>query len=310
MKDPVIQVSAFRKTYGDVVAVDGISFDVQAGEIFGLLGPNGAGKTTTLECLEGIRAPDSGTLRVAGVDPTREPRRLRNVIGVQLQSAGLPESITPDEAMRLFCAYHGVAPRTDLLERLGLAEKRGAQFYELSTGQQRRLALALAIAHSPQVLFLDEPTAGLDVATRVELHELVRELQAGGTTIILATHDMAEAEEMSDRVAILVNHRLATIGTPIEITATGAGLTKVSVHTQNASLSDPAIAFPAVSQRAAKDGYDIFYSTDIGPTVSAMIARIEAQQDTLIDLRVERPSLEDRFLEITTPATMSNGGQG
>ena len=310
MTDPVIQVSAFRKAYGDFVAVDGISFDVQQGEIFGLLGPNGAGKTTTLECLEGIRAPDSGTLRVAGVDPTREPRRLRNVIGVQLQSAGLPESITPDEAMRLFCAYHGVAPRFDLLERLGLVEKRKAQFYELSTGQQRRLALALAIAHDPQVLFLDEPTAGLDVATRVELHELVRELQAGGTTIILATHDMAEAEEMSDRVAILVNHRLATIGTPIEITATGAGLTKVSVHTQNASLSDPAITFPAVSQRAAKDGYDIFYSTDIGPTVSAMIARIEAQQDTLIDLRVERPSLEDRFLEITTPAAMSNGGPG
>jgi ABC-2 type transport system ATP-binding protein len=308
MKDPVIEVKDYHKSYGDVVAVDGISFSVQQGEIFGLLGPNGAGKTTTLESLEGIRAPDGGTLRVANVNPTREPRKLRNVIGVQLQSAGLPESITPDEAMRLFCAYHGVAPAFDLLERLGLAEKRTAQFYELSTGQQRRLSLALAIAHDPQVLFLDEPTAGLDVATRVELHDVMRELQASGTTIILATHDMAEAEEMSDRVAILLNHKLATIGTPIEITATGAGLTKVSVHTQDASLSDPAVTFPAVRQRVSKDGYEIFYSSDVGPTVSAIIAQVEAKQDTLIDLRVERPSLEDRFLEITNHRNISNGG--
>jgi ABC-2 type transport system ATP-binding protein len=308
MQNTVIQVKDLSKSYGDVVAIDDISFDVQKGEIFGLLGPNGAGKTTTLESLEGIRAPDDGTLRVAGVDPTREPRKLRNVIGVQLQSAGLPENITPDEAMKFFCAYHEVSPRLDLLERLGLAEKRKAQFCELSTGQQRRLALALAIAHSPQVLFLDEPTAGLDVATRVELHNVMRELQANDTTIILATHDMAEAEEMSDRVAILLNHKLVTIGTPIEITATGAGLTKVSVHTQGASLSDPTIAFPAVAQHMSRDGYKVFYSTDIGSTISAIIARIEAQQDTLIDLRVERPSLEDRFLEITTHSNASNGG--
>ena len=308
MKDSVIQVKDFRKTYGDVVAVDGISFDVQQDEIFGLLGPNGAGKTTTLESLEGIRAPDGGTLRVANVDPTREPGKLRNVIGVQLQSAGLPESITPDEAMKFFCAYHDVAPRFDLLERLGLAEKRKAQFYELSTGQQRRLALALAVAHDPKVLFLDEPTAGLDVATRVELHDLVRELKTNGTTIILATHDMAEAEEMSDRLAILLNQKLATIGTPMEITATGAGFTKVSVHTKDASLSDPAITFPAVQQRLSKDDYDIFFSTDIGPTVSAIIAQIETRGDTLIDLRVERPSLEDRFLEITTIRNNANGG--
>jgi len=303
----MIQVKDFHKAYGDFVAVDGISFSVERGEIFGLLGPNGAGKTTTLESLEGIRSPDSGTLRVADVDPAREPRKLRNLIGVQLQSAGLPESITPVEAMKFFCAYHQVAPRFDLLERLNLAEKRKAQFYELSTGQQRRLALALAIAHNPQVLFLDEPTAGLDVATRVALHDLMRELQTDGTTIILATHDMAEAEEMSDRVAILLNHKLAAVGTPLEITATGAGLTKISVRSNDARLSDPAITFPAVEQRLSKDGYEILYSTDIGPTVSAVISQIESQGDTLIDLRVERPSLEDRFLEITNP-NPSDGG--
>jgi ABC-2 type transport system ATP-binding protein len=308
MEDSVIEVKDFRKSYGEFVAVDGISFDVPPGEIFGLLGPNGAGKTTTLESLEGLRAPDGGTLRVAGVDPTREPRKLRNLIGVQLQSSGLPESITPEEAIKFFCAYHSVEPRFDLLERLGLDEKRKAQFHELSTGQQRRLGLALAVAHNPPVLFLDEPTAGLDVASRVELHELMRELQTTGTTIILATHDMAEAEEMSDRVAILLKGQLATIGTPMEITATGAGLTKISVRTGASCLSEPGLTFPAVSQQRAKDEYSIYFSTDIGPTVSAIIAHIEAQEDTLIDLRVERPSLEDRFLEITNTKDDSAGG--
>jgi ABC-2 type transport system ATP-binding protein len=308
MEDSVIAAKDFRKTYGDFVAVDGISFDVQQGEIFGLLGPNGAGKTSTLESLEGLRAPDGGTLRVAGVDPTRESCKLRNLIGVQLQSTGLPESITPEEAMKFFCAYHSVVPRFDLLERLGLKEKRKAQFHELSTGQQRRLALALAVAHKPPVLFLDEPTAGLDVASRVELHDLMRELQATGTTIILATHDMAEAEEMSDRVAILLKGKLVTIGTPMEITATGAGLTKISVRTGQSSLSKPGLTFPAVSQQGLKDEYCIYYSTDIGPTVSAIISYIEAQEDTLIDLRVERPSLEDRFLEITRTESTNIGG--
>jgi ABC-2 type transport system ATP-binding protein len=293
-------VRDFRKTYGDVVAVDGIGFDVRQGEIFGLLGPNGAGKTSTLESLEGLRAPDGGSLRVMGIDPTRQSRKLRNLIGVQLQTSGLPDSIRVNEAMAFFCAYHGVAPRYDLLDRLGLAEKTSAQYHQLSTGQQRRLSLALAVAHNPPVLFLDEPTAGLDVPSRVDLHNLMRELQAAGATIILATHDMAEAEEMSDRVAILLRGKIAATGTPLELTATGAGLTKVSVRTKGPSLSDPDVTFPAVSQHVSQDEYSIYFSTDIGPTVSAIIAYIEAHKDTLIDLRVERPSLEDRFLEITT----------
>ncbi len=301
MENPVVEVKDFRKSYGDFVAVDGISFEVNKGEIFGLLGPNGAGKTSTLESLEGLRSPDSGSLRVAGIDPAREPRKLRNVIGVQLQTSGLPESITANEAMRFFCAYHGVDARYDLLDRLGLAEKRKAQYHQLSTGQQRRLSLALALAHNPPVLFLDEPTAGLDVATRVELHDIMREQQEGGTTIILATHDMAEAEEMADRIAILLSGQIATSGTPIEITAEGAGLTKVSVRTQKSSLSEPGVSFPAVSQQGSKDEYNIYFSTDIGPTLAAIISHIETRQDALIDLRVERPSLEDRFLEITSP---------
>ena len=301
----MIEVSDFSKRYGRFTAVDNISFSVEEGEIFGLLGPNGAGKTTTLECLEGLRTPDSGTLRVAGLDPAHDPRALRSVIGVQLQSSGMPESITPDEAMKLFCAYHAAPPRYDLLDRLGLGAKRKAQFHELSTGQQRRLALALAVAHKPRAIFLDEPTAGLDVQTRVELHALMRELRAAGTTIILATHDMAEAEEMADRVAILLEGGIVASGTPIQLTAAGAGLTKVSVHTAHGHLLANGHALPAIAQRTVKEDYAIFYSSDVGRTVSALFEAINADGDTLIDLRVERPSLEDRFLELTN-GTRSN----
>ena len=300
MTQPIINITNFRKTYNDFVAVDDISFTVQAGEIFGLLGPNGAGKTTTLECLEGLRQPDRGILSVFGIDSTKEAHKLRRVIGVQLQAAGMPEAMTPNEAMAFFCAYHNVAPRYDLLDRFGLTVKRQTQFHELSTGQQRRLSLALAIAHQPQVLFLDEPTAGLDVASRVELHTMMRELKTVGTTIILATHDMAEAEQLSDRVAILLNGRIAITGTPMEITATGAGLTKVSVHTKANRLLHSKHTFPAITQSLFKENYAIYFSHDIAQTVPALITYVQEQADELIDLRVERPSLEERFLELTT----------
>ena len=305
MKEPIIQVKDFRKTYGEFVAIENISFDVQAGEIFGLLGPNGAGKTSTLESLEGLRPPNGGSLRVAGINPAMNSAELKNIIGVQLQSSGLPESITVEEALKFFAAYHQTEPRFKLIKRLGLHDKRKAQYHQLSTGQQRRLSLALAIAHRPQVLFLDEPTAGLDVATRVELHQMMRELKDDGTTIILATHDMAEAEELSDRIAIILNGKLALTGTPMEITATGSKLTKVSVRTQNNSLAENNPSLPAVSQQTFKDDYNIYFSDDIGPTVAAIIDHIQSQSDALIDLRVERPSLEDRFLEITNTGEKS-----
>jgi ABC-2 type transport system ATP-binding protein len=298
MTDAIIQVKDFRKTYGSFVAVDGISFDVQRGEIFGLLGPNGAGKTSTLESLEGLRRPDGGELRIDGIDPSRQARQLRALIGVQLQTSGLPDSFRVDEAMRFFCAYHGVAARDDLIDRVGLSDKRATQYHQLSGGQQRRLALALAVAHKPPVVFLDEPTAGLDVASRAMLHELMRE--RGGTTILLATHDMAEASQMATRVAILLRGRIAATGTPMELTATGAGLTKISVSTEADCLARPEAAFPAVQQTQRQENYFIYFSTDVGPTVSALITYIQAQGDTLVDLRVERPTMEDRFLEITT----------
>lgn len=299
MKDTVVEVNKLRKAYGDLVAVDDISFNVEKGEIFGLLGPNGAGKTTTFECLEGLRKPDGGIFKLMGISPNYNYSNLRNTIGVQLQTSGLPDSMRVDEAMNFFSAYHNVAPRYDLLKRLDLKEKMSTQYHALSAGLKRRLSLALAIAHNPSILFLDEPTAGLDVQSRAELHNMMKELQESGTTILLATHDMAEAEKMATRVAILLQGKIITIGTPSEITASGAGLTKISVRVEGSSLSKPNIKFPDVTQYLSKDEYKIYFSTDPGKTVSAIIEYISKQKNSLIDLRVERPSLEDRFLEIT-----------
>jgi len=299
MSDFPILVQGFHKSYGSFQAVQGIDFQVEKGEIFGLLGPNGAGKTTTLECLEGIRQRNAGQMQVMGIDPAREPQRLAQTIGVQLQSSGLPASMTVEEAMRFFCAYHNVKPRNDLLDRMGLAEKRRIQYSQLSLGLQRRLNLTLAVAHRPPVVILDEPTAGLDVASRVELHGLMDELRQSGTTILLATHDMAEAEKMSDRVAILLKGQIVAQGSPRELTATGSGLTKVSVHSEQDLLTTNNLDFPGVSQKTVNEEYAIYFTTDPGPTVTAIIEYLNQQGDHLIDLRVERPSLEERFLEIT-----------
>lgn len=298
MECTAVEVNNLRKNYGNIKALDGISFSVAPGEIFGLLGPNGAGKTTALECLEGLRRPDSGQMRVMGTDPTSEPRRLARLMGVQLQSGALPDHIGVAEALRLFCAYRGVAPDYDLLERLGLGEKKAAQYHSLSTGQKRRLALALALAHRPRVLFLDEPTAGLDVATRSVLHKMMREFREEGAAIVLSTHDMAEAEAMAERVAILLRGRIAASGTPRELTASGEGLTRISVRTTGDFLNGA--TFREVVRTAQQGEYHLYFTPSPGPAVAAIIAFVEKSGGSLIDLRVERPTLEERFLELTT----------
>ena len=242
-------------------------------------------------------------MHILDVDPKHDPGKLRNLIGVQLQTSALPANMTVEESMKFFSAYHHVQPRFEILSRLGLDEKRKTQYFQLSTGQQRRLALALAINHNPPVIILDEPTAGLDVASRSELHDMMQELRDQGTTLILATHDMAEAEKMTDRVAILLRGEIVATGSPRELTAKGSGLTKVSVRTELSRLHNNGQNFPAVTQERFDDEYAIYFSTDPGPTVSAILDFISSNGDKLIDLRVERPSLEERFLEIT-----ANGG--
>ncbi len=290
----VLSVVGLRKTYGSLAAVDGVSLAVAAGEVVGLLGPNGAGKTTTLECIEGLRRPDDGAVRIVG-----DGARRSDVMGVQLQTGALPADMTVGEAMRFFCAYHGVAPRDDLIERFGLADARRRRYGDLSVGNQRRLALALAIAHRPVLILLDEPTAGLDVASRTELHAVVRELAAQGTAVLLATHDMAEAEKIADRLCILLQGRVVAEGTPREITATGATMTKVSVATEDGVFATGAVSLAAAALRDATGGYAVYYSSDPAATVAALLAELQSHGDRLVDLRVERPSLEERFLEIT-----------
>ncbi len=308
MSDVMVSVRGLRKSYGATAAVAGIDFDVRRGEIFALLGPNGSGKTTTLESLEGLRRPDGGVLRIGGMDPGRQQRALRGLIGVQLQTSGLPAAMTVEEAMRFFSSYHGVAPRMDLVDRLGLSDKRGVQYGKLSVGQQRRLALALAVAHEPKVVFLDEPTAGLDVQSRVDLHALVRRLRDAGATVILATHDMAEAESLADRAAILLKGRIAALGSPRQITAAGDARTRISVSTEKGRLCEATPRFPFAEAGAPRDGYALYLSDNPGRSVMAILSWLEEKGDTLRDLRVERPSLEERFLEITADPA-AKGGQ-
>jgi ABC-2 type transport system ATP-binding protein len=302
MGEPVVSVSGLRKTYGHEVAVDGIDLAVGAGEVFGLLGPNGAGKTTTFECLEGLRRRDAGTVGICGIDPDRAGRRLAQVIGVQLQSSALPATMTPREALTFFSAYHRRSPDFTLLERMGLTAHASTRYDELSGGLQRRLSLALAVAHEPRVVFLDEPTSGLDVGSRVELHQMVEDLSAAGTTILLATHDMAEAERLADRVAILLHGEIVALGTPRELTATGAGYTKVLVRTEPTTLLD-GVEVPAARRVQTDDGYATFFTSDARTSVGAILAALQDDGSALVDLRVERPSLEERFLELTGATT-------
>ena len=217
---PVVRVSHLRKVYGDTIAVDEVSFDVHQGEIFGLIGPNGAGKTTTMECVEGVRRADAGTISVLALDPVRDVYALQQRIGVQLQQAQLQKRIKVWEAVDLWAALYPQPVDGDrLLEQLGLAEKRNAWFMTLSGGQKQRLFIALALINDPEVVFLDELTTGLDPQARRAIWDLVRGIRDRGKTVVLTTHLMEEAERLCDRVAIIDHGRIVDIGSPAELVA-------------------------------------------------------------------------------------------
>ena len=213
-----IEVERLRKQYGAKVAVDDVSFTVAEGEIFGLLGRNGAGKSTTVDCLAGLRAPDRGRIRVAGLDPRRDQRELRHLLGVQLQESALPAKLTVAEAMRLFASfYRSPADIAGLLDMLDLTEKRNTRYRKLSGGQKQRLSIALALIGRPRIAILDELTTGLDPVARRDTWAFVEDIRNQGVTIMLVTHFMTEAERLCDRVAILDHGRLAAIGTPAQL---------------------------------------------------------------------------------------------
>ncbi len=293
MNEPTVSVNGLVKRYGKTTAVDNISFDVCQGEVFGLLGPNGAGKTTTLECLEGLRKADEGRLLLSGRDALS--KEMRKKLGVQLQSSSLPEAIHVDEAMKLVCRWQAMPTRLDLLERFGIAELAKKQYRQLSTGQKRRLHLALALACSPAAVVLDEPTAGLDVQGRAQLHDAIRSLKAEGITVLLATHDMAEAETLCDRIAILIHGKIAATGTPAQITAAGSRQTRISLRTGSGWLPSDC---EGAQFTGKNEDYGVWLCPDAAVTVLDILKKVKQSGNTVEDLRVERPSLEERFLEL------------
>lgn len=298
MTESIVSLKGFVKRYGGFLAVDKLSLEIKRGEIFALLGPNGAGKTSTLECLEGLRRADAGEIKILGLDPIKDSRALMKRVGVQLQAQGLPGAMTVGEALRFFARYRGLDPDQSLASRFGLGSKLGVQTAALSTGQQRRLALALAFQGSPELVILDEPTAGLDVENRDELHRLMGERHGAGTTILLATHDMAEAEKLADRAAVLVKGQLAATGSPRELTSQGEGRTRISISTTRNILMEAAPDFSGAERLSPEGAYAIYRTAHPAAVLSELFAWLENRGDEILDLRVERPSLEDRFLEI------------
>jgi len=223
-----LTVTGLSRGYGAIQAADGIRFEIAAGEVFGLLGPNGAGKTTTIECVLGLVRPDSGSVQVCGIDALAQPQVARAKMGAVLQATGLPDKITPREALEVFGAFYPAPLKSDaLLDRFGLREKQGAAYDTLSGGQKQRLALALAFVGDPQLLVLDEPATGLDIQMRRELHDHIREMKAASRAILLATHDMDEAAQLCDRIAVIASGRIVATGTPAELIVGGGSLEDV-----------------------------------------------------------------------------------
>jgi ABC-2 type transport system ATP-binding protein len=297
-----IQVRGLHKSYGDFEALRGIDFDVAPGEVFGLLGPNGAGKTTTVEILEGLRERSGGEVSVLGFDPGVQVNALKDRIGVCLQATNLPDKITVLEALDLFAAFYSRSVNCrHLLERLQLWERRDAYYSQLSGGQKQRLALALAMVNDPSLLFLDEPTTGLDPQVRLEIHKLILELKNAQCTILLTTHYIEEAERLCDRVAIIDSGRIIAIGTPREIVALAIGHSMIEIQCESPL---PDIEIPPVTgaERIVIDEarlHLVVASTRPAKSLVELVRWIEHQGVELADIHLKRPTLEDVFIELT-----------
>jgi ABC-2 type transport system ATP-binding protein len=297
--DPVIHVSGIRKTYGRTVAVDGVSFDVYRGEIFGLIGPNGAGKTTTMECVEGLRAPDRGTISVLGLDPLRHVYALQERVGVQLQEAQLQKRIKVWEAVDLWASLYGSPLDGDrLIEQLGLTDKRNAWFMTLSGGQKQRLFIALALINDPELVFLDELTTGLDPQARRAIWDLVRGIRDRGKTVFLTTHLMEEAERLCDRVAIIDHGRVIDIGSPAELVRRHCPERSVILATEEPTGPAPFHAIPQVESVSCQ-GLQVTILGRGDELVTRVIRSLAEHQIRVSDFRTDVPTLEDVFLKLT-----------
>ena len=297
---PVIQVSGVRKTYGATVAVADVSFDVYHGEIFGLIGPNGAGKTTTMECIEGLRTADRGSILVLGLDPFRQVYKLQDRIGVQLQQAQLQKRIKVWEAVDLWASLYRkkAVDGERLLAQLGLTDKRDAWFMNLSGGQKQRLFIALALINDPEVIFLDELTTGLDPQSRRAIWELVRGIRERGKTVFLTTHLMEEAERLCDRVAIIEHGRIIDIDTPERLVARHCPERTVVLATDDPRVEERFRAIPGVQSVVRADlRFTIRGSGD--DLVTEVIHCLSENRIRVTDFRTILPNLEDVFLKLT-----------
>lgn len=298
--EAALVVDTLSKHYGSHRVVDQLTFHVHRGEVFALLGPNGAGKTTTIETLEGYRAPNSGTVRVLGLDPLHQRRELKPLIGVMLQQDGLYPDLNAREVLRLFAGYYE-QPRDveELLNRVGLAEAAKTRYRRLSGGQKRRLALAVTLVGNPQLVFLDEPTTGMDPQARLATWEIIRELQRQGVTILLTTHLMDEAERLADRVAIIDHGRLIALDTPAGLT--GVQNANVVRFVAPAGLDCVQLAvLPSARKAEELRPGSYLLETESAPRLLAeLTAWLRDQQVTLTELRVGHGSLEDLFLRLT-----------
>ncbi|MEU2306655.1 ABC transporter ATP-binding protein [Streptomyces misionensis] len=298
----VIEVTDLRKSYAGRAVVDGVSFAVEEGEIFGILGPNGAGKTTTVECVEGLREPDAGRVRVAGFDPVADHDRVARLLGAQLQQSELQPKLTVREALELYASFYpDPADWRPLAERLGLTARLGTRFAKLSGGQRQRLFIALALIGNPRVVVLDELTTGLDPRARRDTWQLIEDVRASGVTVLLVTHFMEEAQRLCDRIAVLDKGRVAALDTPAGLIRRSAGATVIS-FTPSAPLDDHDLAaLPAVASIARKDGRITLSGTD--ETVNAVVTLLVRHHVTAHELRVTDATLDDAFLDLTKEAT-------
>jgi ABC-2 type transport system ATP-binding protein len=288
------------KRYGDVEAVRGVSFEVAGGEIFGLLGPNGAGKTSTVECVVGLRRPDGGSVRLCDMDALQQPERVKQRVGVALQSTALQDKITPREALRLFGSFYRTrADVNQLIDRFSLGEKADSPFDTLSGGQRQRLALALAFVNQPEVLFLDEPTTGLDPQSRRDLHDSILEMRREGRTVVLTTHYIEEAHTLCDRIAIVDHGRVIAEGRPDDLIARTRDTQRISVRTALPLALNELRALPAVQSASQAGDQAELKTTRVSQTVIELVRLIEARNNELVDLHIHRPSLEDVFIELT-----------
>jgi len=309
-----IRVDGLRKSYKSVIAVDDLSFQVEAGEIFGMVGPNGSGKTTTIECIEGLRQPDEGQISVLGMDPVKDIYELRERTGIQLQAANLPRRMRVGEALELFASFYR-QPRDPrpLMEGLGLADKERVYFSQLSGGQQQRLFVALAMINQPEVVFLDELTTGLDPRARHKIWDLVREMREQGTTIFLTTHYMDEAERLCDRVGIIDQGRMIALDTPDQLVQRLGMATRISFRVNGGSrrgkngrgketptgFDEAKVGVLEGVQRVERQGDQVILYGQGAQLIGAVVNTLETEGIAFNNLRSDAANLEDVFLALT-----------